>query len=79
MIELLKTAQKHGRPKLQAAVETALDAGCFDTAAVQHLLSAEELRHTPCEAIDVGGLQRYSRPVPVMSEYDQLLTAGDQQ
>jgi hypothetical protein len=79
MIELLKTAQKHGRPKLQAAIETALDAGCFDAAAVQHLVSAEELRHTPCEAIDVGVLQRYSRPVPVMTEYDQLLTTGGQQ
>ena len=78
MIDLLKTAQKHGRRKLQAAIETALNAGCFDAAAVQHLVSAEELRHTPCEAIDVGALQRYSRPVPVMTEYDQLLTAGQQ-
>ena len=78
MIELLKAAQKHGRPKLQAAIETALDAGCFDAAAVQHLISAEELRHTPCEAIDVGALQRYSRPVPIMAEYDRLLTGGGQ-
>jgi hypothetical protein len=79
MIELLKAAQKHGRPKLQAAIEAALDAGCFDAAAVQHLISAEELRHTACEAIDVGALQRYSRPLPVMAEYDQLLTGGGQQ
>ena len=79
MIELLKTAQKQGRPKLQAAIERALDAGCYDAAAVQHLVNAEELRHTPCEAIDVGALQRYSRPIPLMTEYDQLLSAGGQQ
>ena len=44
-----------------------------------NLISAEELRHTACEAIDVGALQRYSRPLPVMAEYDQLLTGGGQQ
>ena len=36
----------------------------------------EELRHAACEAIDVGALERYARPLPVMHEYDQLLTAG---
>lgn len=76
MIELLKLAQKHGRSKLQAAIESALAGGCYDAAAVQHLLTAEELRHAPCEAIDVGALQRYARPLPVMHEYDQLLTVG---
>jgi hypothetical protein len=79
MVDLLKAAQKHGRAKLQAAIETALDADCFDAAAVHHLISAEELRHTQCEAIDVGALQRYSRPVPIMAEYDQLLTGRGQQ
>ena len=29
-----------------------------------------------CEAIDVGALERYARPLPVMHEYDQLLMAG---
>lgn len=39
-------------------------------------LTAEELRHTVCEAIDVGALERYARPLPAMLEYDQLLTLG---
>jgi hypothetical protein len=76
MIELLKLSQKHGHEKFQKAVETALSSGCYDPAAIQHLLSAEDLRHTGCEAIDVGVLERYARPMPVMLEYDQLLTAG---
>jgi len=76
MIELLKVAQKHGRAKLKAAIEAALAAGCSDAAAVQHLVHAEELRHAPCEAIDVGELQRYTRPLPRIHEYDQLLTGG---
>jgi transposase len=76
MIDLLKLAQKHGNQKLQMAVETALSSGCYDSAAVRHLLNAEDLRHTECEAIDVGALERYARPLPVMLEYDQLLSSG---
>jgi hypothetical protein len=74
MIDLLKLSQKHGQPKLEAAVESALSNSCYDTAAVQHLLNAADLRHTVCEAIDVGALERYARPLPAMLEYDQLLT-----
>ena len=63
----------------QQAVEAALSNGCYDSAAVQHLLNAEDLRHSACEAIDVGALERYERPLPVMLEYDRLLTAGGAQ
>jgi hypothetical protein len=76
MIDLLKLSQKHGQHKLQAAVESALASGCYDAAAIQHLLNADDLRHTACEAIDVGVLERYARPLPMMQEYDRLLTAG---
>jgi hypothetical protein len=76
MIELLKLSPKHGPLKLQEAIESALTGGCYDAAAVHHLLNAEDLRHRLCEAIDVGALERYARPLPAMLEYDQLLTAG---
>jgi transposase len=76
MIDLLKLSQKHGQHKLQAAVESALASGCYDAAAIQHLLNADDLKHTACEAIDVGVLERYARPLPMMHEYDRLLTAG---
>jgi hypothetical protein len=74
MIDLLKLSQKHGQQKLQQAVESALSSSCYDSAAVQHLLGAEDLQHIRCETIDVGALDRYARPLPVMLEYDQLLT-----
>jgi transposase len=76
MIELLKLSPKHGPLKLQEAIESALTGGCYDAAAVHHLLNAEDLRHRSCEAIDVGALERYARPLPAMLEYDQLLTGG---
>jgi hypothetical protein len=40
------------------------------------LLNADDLRRSECEAIDIGALERYARPLPVMLEYDQLLSAG---
>jgi len=76
MIELLKLSPKHGHARLQQAIESALAGSCYDAAAVRHLLNADELRHASCEAIDVGALARYARPLPVMHEYDQLLTTG---
>jgi hypothetical protein len=76
MIDLLKLSHKHGQHKLQEAVESALSGNCYDAAAVQHLLNVENLRHTECQALDVGALERYARPLPVMLEYDQLLSSG---
>jgi hypothetical protein len=76
MIDLLKLSHKHGHRKLQQAIETALDHNCHDAAAVHHLLNADQLCRTACEAIDIGKLERYARPLPVMHEYDQLLSMG---
>ena len=76
MIDLLKLAKQFGRDRLREAIETALATGCTDSAAVQHLLYANDLNRPVCEAIDIGSLERYQRPLPVMNEYDQLLVAG---
>jgi len=76
MIDLLKLSHKHGQHRLQQAIESALANHCYDAAAVQHLLNAEELRHKSCEPMDVGGLEHYARPLPTMQEYDQLLGMG---
>ncbi len=75
MIDLLKLAKQNGHGRLRAAIETALATGCTDAAAVKHLFHAPDLNRTPCEAVDIGFLERYQRPLPVMNEYDQLLTA----
>jgi transposase len=76
MIDLLKLSRKYGHQKLRDAIESALATGCYDTAAVRLLLDADELRHIACEAIDVGSLERYARPLPGLHQYDQLLSAG---
>jgi len=76
MVGLLKLGQQYGRSKLQESIEAALAAGCSDAAAVEHLLHQDELRRGGCDAIEVGLLERYARPLPVMTEYDQLLTLG---
>jgi transposase len=79
MIGLLKLGQEHGRDRLQSAIEMALTTSCTDAAAVQHLLHAQELNHVSCELMDVGFLDRYQRPLPVMNEYDELLAQGGAQ
>lgn len=76
MIDLLNLLSKHDHVKLKEVIESALAGNCYEAAAVRHLLNADELRHAPCDAMDIGALERYARPVPTMYEYDQLLTAG---
>jgi len=73
MIELLHEGRRHGWERLQAAVEQALALGCSDAAAVRHLLLSGELAHASVERFHVDGLERYERPLPVMSDYDLLL------
>jgi len=75
MIELLRAGKQQGWERLKNAVEQALSLGCTDAAAVRHLLSFGELVHPPAEICAVGGgLERYQRPLPVMNEYDLLLS-----
>ena len=76
MIDLLKLGKHNCHDRLRKAIETALATGCKDAAAVQHLFYAQDLNRVPCEAIDIGMLERYQRPLPKMNEYDQLMLAG---
>jgi transposase len=77
MIELLKLSRQFGRQHVRRAIETALATGCTDIAAVQHLVHARDLNRPACEVMDIGSLERYHRPSPVMNDYDQLLSAGE--
>jgi len=76
MIDLLALGKTHGRSRLEQAVEEALSLGSCDVGAVRHLLTADTLHRPPCEAIELGSLDRYERPLPVMNNYDQLLAGG---
>ena len=73
MIELLQERRKHGWERLKAAVNEARELVCTDAAAVRHLLVFRQLVHAPVTGIALDGLERYERPLPVMSDYDRLL------
>ena len=73
MIELLSLGASEGWDQLHGAVDQALSLGCQDVAAIRHLMISAQLDRPAVEAIEVGLLARYERPLPVMSGYDQLL------
>jgi hypothetical protein len=77
MVELLKLSRQFGREHVRRAIDTALETGCTDIAAVQHLVHAHDLNRPACEVMEIGSLERYHRPTPMMNEYDQLLAAGE--
>jgi hypothetical protein len=74
MIELLRLGKRYGWDRLQQVVEQSLALGCTDSAAVRHLLTATELGRPRAELLELNGLERYERPLPLMNEYDQLLS-----
>jgi hypothetical protein len=74
MIELLVLGKRRGRDRLQQVVERSLALGCTAAAAVRHLLTATELGRPRTELLELNGLERYERPLPLMNEYDQLLS-----
>jgi transposase len=75
MIGLLQLGKVKGYAGLARAMESALAAGCGDEAAVRYLLTGAGENRPRSEALEVGWLGRYQRPLPVMKEYDELLTA----
>ena len=75
MIELLAEARQHGWKRLRDAVESALAMGSSDVAAVRYLLANQQAERVVPAAIEVGLLERYERPLPVMTDYDRLLAA----
>ncbi len=73
MIELLRLGPQHGWDVLKKAIEQARTLGCTDAAAVRHLVVAGELAHREKPMQEIGSLERYERPLPVLSDYDALL------
>ena len=74
MICLVREGEARGWPRLIAAVEEALRLGVSDEAAVLHILympdAGQRLQYALALAED---LLRFERPMPAMTEYDQLL------
>jgi hypothetical protein len=75
MVDLLLLTRVHGWSAVQRAVDEALTLGCTDASAVNCLLAPSESATAPANLSpeELGGLSRYDRPLPALSEYDQLL------
>jgi len=78
MVEVIRMGREFGYAQLTAAVDQALEMGCADVAAIRHLLMSDQLRHSVGEAIEIGSLSAYERPLPTMIEYDQLFSGSVQ-
>jgi transposase len=78
MIELLQLGRQIGYARLRRAIESALQLGCADAAAVQHLMATDGLVHQrPSLLIEIGSvLGQYERPLPTMHDYDHLLVGA---
>ena len=74
---MIRMGREFGYAKLETAVEQALELGCTDVAAIRHLLMTDQLQHAAGETIEIGALAAYERPLPTMTEYDQLLSGSD--
>jgi transposase len=80
MIQVIGLVKQYGHARLQHSVALALSTGCSDVAAIRHLICADELaRQQPGEIGLKAELARFDRPLPLMAEYDQLLTAAGAQ
>jgi transposase len=78
MIALVRAGQASGWEKLQTAVDEALRLGSTDAGAVLYLLhmpDPEQRRRY--ELALKEELAQFERPMPVMTEYDELLSGGD--
>ena len=76
MVALLRMGHEFGYSKLEVSVVQALELGCTDVAAIRHLLMTDELQHAVGAVIEIGVLAAYERPLPTMTEYNQLLSVG---
>jgi transposase len=78
MIGLVRAGSVRGWPRLITAVEEALRLGVSDGAAVLHILNMPDPEERRRYAIALAEeLQQFERPMPVMEEYDLLLTGSN--
>ncbi|MBV8843143.1 MAG: IS21 family transposase, partial [Bryobacterales bacterium] len=77
MIEVLRLGREHGYERVRQAVEQALAMGGSDVGLIRYLLKLEGLETRPAgEALEVGWLSRYERPLPNLQDYDRLLSGA---
>jgi hypothetical protein len=75
MITLVRVGSVDGWDRMIAAVEEALRLGVTDAAAVLHILYMPDPEKRRQYAITLAEeLRQFERPMPVMDDYDLLLT-----
>jgi len=74
MVAVIRMGREFGYNKLATSVAQALVLGCTDEAAIRHLLMSDGLQHAAATTVEIGVLAAYERPLPTMTEYNQLLT-----
>ena len=74
MIQVLSLIKPYGHRRVRAAGEEAIALGCADAAAVRHLVEAADLTHAREVLLELDALSRFERPLPVMTDYDGLLS-----
>lgn len=79
MVAVIRMGREFGHAKLEACVVAALELGCTDVAAIRHLLMSDQLQHTAHQTVEIGALAAYERPLPTMTEYNQLLGVNEVQ
>jgi len=76
MVELLQLGKRHGYEKLTRALEETQALGVGDAAVARYLMTSSELSREMAPPLECGaGRSRefYTRPLPSLSGYDQLL------
>jgi transposase len=77
MITLVRAGSTAGWPRLIAAVKEALRLGANDAAAVLHIMNMPDVERRKQYAVALAeDLAQFERPMPVMDEYDLLLTGA---
>jgi hypothetical protein len=74
MVEIIKLGREHGYERLEETIGKALELGCSDVEAVRYLLLSDSLNRKIPESIDASAFAQYDRPMPVLTNYDALLS-----
>lgn len=73
MIGLLQTGRDYGWRNLESAVDTALAVGCLDPDLIRSEAASDQWQRSQLgERMEVGDLVHYERPLPTVSQYDEL-------
>ena len=75
MMAVVQLGREFGHDRLREAVAGVVALGTCDLTAVRYLLTEASLHKRFPDAVDVGHLAAYDRPMPSVADYDTLLSS----